>query len=92
MMAREVTMERISELLEAGANNGCLFCGYNGEGYWQHHTHTRNCPWYEIGGFQERAEALPEVIKTLATYVMRSSRIALSVPAQEARPPVFVID
>ena len=36
----------------------CCFCGYNGPGYYQAHTHSENCPFYEIGGGEERKHAL----------------------------------
>ena len=36
----------------------CCFCGYNGPGYYQPHTHDKLCPWYEIGGGEERKHAL----------------------------------
>uniref|UniRef100_A0A6M3KX25 Uncharacterized protein n=1 Tax=viral metagenome TaxID=1070528 RepID=A0A6M3KX25_9ZZZZ len=32
----------------------CIFCGYNGVGYWQGKTHSKECPWYETGGGYER--------------------------------------
>ena len=32
----------------------CIFCGYNGEGYWQAGRHDKRCPWFVIGGFGER--------------------------------------
>lgn len=46
----------------------CIFCGYDGGGYWQDHTHSKDCPFYEIGGVMERIKALkrcesPEGIK-----------------------------
>lgn len=41
----------VKELLSAP----CLFCGYNGEGYWQSSTHTEECPWHHVAGSYERA-------------------------------------
>lgn len=41
----------MSQLLAAE----CVFCGYNGEGYWQVGTHAKDCPWFNIGGEAERA-------------------------------------
>jgi hypothetical protein len=32
----------------------CLWCGYNGPGYWQQDTHAENCPWHTVGGLGER--------------------------------------
>ena len=43
----------LHELLDAP----CIFCGYNGQGYYQAHTHDQNCPFYEIGGADERKHA-----------------------------------
>ena len=48
-------------LLEAS----CLFCGYNGTGYWQAGTHAEGCPWHHVGGIVERAERLPGVVAAL---------------------------
>ena len=42
----------------------CVFCGYNGRGYWQKGTHNKHCPWCELGGGAERAKALRGVIGT----------------------------
>jgi len=36
----------------------CLWCGYNGAGYWQQGTHAENCPWHEVGGTTERIDVL----------------------------------
>jgi hypothetical protein len=32
----------------------CLFCGYNGAGYWQSGTHAKDCRWHSVGGFDDR--------------------------------------
>lgn len=32
----------------------CTWCGYNGVGFYQPHTHDPGCPWYTIGGLEER--------------------------------------
>lgn len=45
------------ELKPAFLDAPCAFCGYNGDGYWQRETHTRECPWYYVGGRDERARA-----------------------------------
>lgn len=52
----------IAELLSAGPFGGCVFCGYNGTGYYQTGTHPEPCPWRTIGGLDARAEALPEIL------------------------------
>lgn len=36
----------------------CLWCGYNGEGYWQPTTHELTCPWHNVGGRFDRVVAL----------------------------------
>lgn len=36
----------------------CAICGYNGSRYWQRETHTRDCPWYFIGGKTARERAV----------------------------------
>ena len=38
----------------------CIFCGYNGPGYFQRGSHKVGCPWHSIGGAQEREDALNE--------------------------------
>lgn len=40
----------------------CVFCGYNGPGYWQPITHRPECPWYHLGGGFERSVSLRGVI------------------------------
>lgn len=45
---------RLSILLESP----CCFCGYNGPGYYQPKTHEIHCPWYFIGGLEERMKGL----------------------------------
>ena len=44
---------RVIDLLGAP----CTFCGYEGPGYWQSHTHYKDCPWYEVGGEDARTSA-----------------------------------
>ena len=41
---------QIYDLLKAP----CIFCGYDGENYYQNGTHAIACPWYDIGGGKER--------------------------------------
>lgn len=45
---------KLSDLLEAP----CCFCKYNGPGYFQKHTHEKDCPWHDIGGMDEREKEL----------------------------------
>ena len=40
----------------------CKWCGYNGPGYWKAETHSKECPWHEVGGESERKEMLTEVL------------------------------
>jgi len=49
-----MTLFKINELLDAP----CVFCKYNGPGYYQPHTHKKWCPFYEIGGDRERENAI----------------------------------
>lgn len=35
----------------------CVFCGYNGQGYWVDKNHETKCPWYNIGD-EERRDVL----------------------------------
>ena len=36
----------------------CVFCSYNGPGYWQPGTHSKSCPWHSVGGMDERRKKL----------------------------------
>ena len=36
----------------------CVFCGYNGPGYYQAKTHKKHCYWYHVGGREEREFAV----------------------------------
>jgi len=50
---------KLNELFEAP----CVFCGYNGPGYYQVNTHAKNCPFCKIGGANEREHALVVLAK-----------------------------
>ena len=52
----------------------CIFCGYNGPGYWQAGTHSLECPWHGIGGFDERKSMLRPVIRLLFSQVSHSDK------------------
>ena len=41
----------------------CVFCGYSGEGYWQAGTHDEKCPWFGIGGADERLKILRDALQ-----------------------------
>jgi hypothetical protein len=55
-----------SEYLSNLLGGPCTFCGYNGEGYWQSHTHTRDCPMFHIGGIDAREDALHHILREYA--------------------------
>ena len=54
-------MSDITEILAAP----CIFCGYDGQAYWQVGTHDKNCPWHKWGWKIERNDMLPDVIRKL---------------------------
>ena len=61
--ARWEALREAAERLGVGDSNGllaapCLWCGYNGEGYYQAGTHGQSCPWNTIGGCDERLDRL----------------------------------
>lgn len=43
----------------------CLFCGYNGQGYWQNGTHHEQCPWHMVSGSVDREMMLPKLVSDL---------------------------
>jgi len=51
----------------------CIFCGYDGQGYWQPYTHRRRCPWHLTGGRDERVKKQRMVVKYLADLELRIS-------------------
>ena len=59
------------KLLEAP----CLFCGYKGQGYFQTGTHSEDCPWYGVGGLEERAFALRGVVSALYKEVLAQQHL-----------------
>lgn len=46
-------------------NAPCVFCGYNGAGYWQAKSHLKSCPWHTVGGFDDRRARMPDILKNL---------------------------
>jgi len=38
----------------------CIFCEYAGEFYWQKMTHSKDCPFFYIGGIADRQAWLRE--------------------------------
>lgn len=70
-VALEITQTRRTALLEvsrrllpnaqsAMLDAPCLWCGYNGEGYWQPTTHELTCPWHNVGGRFDRLDRLAQ--------------------------------
>lgn len=53
----------LSERDEALLNAPCIFCGYDGQGYWQAGTHASNCPWANIGSSCFRENKLRKFIQ-----------------------------
>ena len=49
--------------MEKLINAPCVFCGYDGTGYWQKYTHDKSCPFYRVGGESGRKEALLSAIR-----------------------------
>lgn len=40
----------------------CMWCAYNGQKYWQKGTHDKECPWHDIGSFEDRCNKLEKVL------------------------------
>ena len=53
-----------NELLDAP----CVFCLYNGRGYYQHASHHQSCPWYHVGGADERDKLLRATVTTIYAH------------------------
>ena len=51
-------VEKFRDLLDAP----CIICGYNGERYWQGGSHKWNCPFHKIGGRDDRAYELSQIV------------------------------
>lgn len=47
----------------------CFFCGYKSTGYFKEGTHAKDCPWHYIGGYQNRIDSLPHIIKGYTSRV-----------------------
>ena len=54
----EVSRRLLPNAQSAMLDAPCLWCGYNGEGYWQPTTHELTCPWHNVGGRFDRVVAL----------------------------------
>ena len=44
----------------------CIFCGYNGNGYYQKYTHPPGCPWRYVGGEERRSALRKYMLKDMA--------------------------
>ena len=58
----------------------CVFCGYNGAGFYQAGTHAKDCPWYTVGGGEERSVMLRKVVASLFKERRHSSHNKASAP------------
>lgn len=58
----EIALEIVDRMLDAP----CLWCGYNGKGYWQSGTHDEHCPWLHLASEDERLGQLLRIIEKLA--------------------------
>jgi hypothetical protein len=50
----------------------CIWCGYNGENYWQLGAHPNSCPWSDVGGEQTRRALLPAKISSLRAELQQA--------------------
>ena len=57
-MEREIGYDDREHSMEGLLASECLFCGYSGQGYWQAETHDAQCPFFKVGGREERAELI----------------------------------
>ena len=61
--ARQEALREAASKLGIGDSSGlldapCLWCGYNGRGYYQVGTHDKSCIWHTVGGRNERLDRL----------------------------------
>ena len=61
----------------------CVFCGYNGRGYYQVGTHDVCCPWHRLGGSKERSD----VFRTVVAALFKEFRRTIAQQPQGAIPP-----
>jgi hypothetical protein len=66
MQANDITNRLPAHIMNKLLKAPCVYCGYNGEGYWQKHTHHENCPFYNSGGEEGRYV----VLEQLGVYVI----------------------
>ena len=57
-MEREIGYDDRENSMEGLLASECVFCGYNGKDFWQVETHDAQCPFFKVGGREERAELI----------------------------------
>lgn len=62
----------------------CVFCGYNGAGYWQSGTHGEHCPWHDLGGEAQRIASLKSLsLNNTRNAAEKINALALRLAAAE---------
>lgn len=70
---------------EVHGSHGCIFCGYNGEGYWQRGTHDARCPWVNVGGEEDRAREFWATVRaTWKRMIAADDRVSAVVADRDA--------
>jgi len=54
--------------MDISLDSPCVFCDYNGRGYWQKETHNKYCPFYKVGGVEDRENKLRDIVKRHYEY------------------------
>jgi len=68
----------------------CVFCGYGGAGYYQKHTHDKKCPWYKVGGLEDRTSLLRSTIT--ANFKERRKTVRPTRAMQQRKEYIFPRD
>ena len=72
---KELKMDDV--YLENLIKSPCVFCGYNGPGYYQTAAHKTVCPFYKIGGNLSRENYLKFIIPTLLkNYYINKTKVS----------------
>lgn len=75
-------MSEIEKLLQAP----CVFCYYNGELYWQEESHKESCPFYGVGGVEDRkADLCNNVIPSFQATIDKQAKIIEELEADNSR-------
>lgn len=69
----------------------CVFCGYNGRGFFQAGTHHEDCPWHNIGGVLDRYEALDDMPVDLIKQVKQLRDLIAEGKLMYASPPGYTM-